>query len=99
MGSILESLGLLRIKKYIEGALVPDYVKQKVENAIGTLHKEDVVITVPKKMEPILQKITRQGESVYALIRRINEEQLISGRLGLLLDSDEKTDLPYISLS
>ena len=90
--------GAVAYKKYIEGARVPDYVKQKVENAIGTLHKEDAVITVPKKMEPILQKITRQGESIYALIRRINEEQLIAGRLGLLLDTDEKTDLPYISL-
>ncbi|MBX9638056.1 MAG: DUF4055 domain-containing protein [Nitrosomonas sp.] len=90
--------GNVAYKKYIEGARVPDYVKQKVENAIGTLHKENATITVPKKMEPILQKITRQGESVHALLRRINEEQLIPGRLGLLLDNDEKTDLPYISL-
>jgi len=90
--------GYASYQKYIEGARVPGLVREKVENAIGTLHKEDAAITVPKQMEPILQKITRQGESVYALLRRINEEQLVPGRLGLLLDNDEITDTPYISL-
>jgi len=90
--------GYASYQKYIEGARVPDLVKQKVENAIGTLHKENATITVPKKMEPMLERITRQGESVYALLRRINEEQLVPGRLGLLLDNDEITDTPYISL-
>ncbi|MDV6347487.1 DUF4055 domain-containing protein [Nitrosomonas sp. Is35] len=90
--------GAVAYKKYIEGARVPWLVKEKVENAIGTMHKENATINVPVKMEPLLNRITRHGESVHALIRRMNEEQLIAGRLGLLLDSDEKTDLPYISL-
>ena len=37
--------GAVAYKKYIEGARVPDYVKQKVENAIGILHKEDADVS------------------------------------------------------
>ncbi|SOD15951.1 DUF4055 domain-containing protein [Nitrosomonas ureae] len=90
--------GRASYEKYIEGARFPDLFNQAVENTLGVMHGEDPVIQVPTKMEPILQKITRQGETVYGLLRRINEEQLIPGRLGLLLDVDENTDLPYISL-
>ncbi|MBA3755567.1 MAG: hypothetical protein H0X02_04785, partial [Nitrosomonas sp.] len=90
--------GRAAYEKYLEGARFPDLIKQAVENMLGLMHKEDAVITVPKKMEPLLLRITRQGESVYSLIRRINEQQLITGRLGLLMDNDESTDLPYISL-
>jgi hypothetical protein len=90
--------GYANYQKYLEGARFPDLIKQAVENALGLMHKEDATIEVPDKMLPLLDKITRQGESVFALLRRINEEQLTVGRLGLLLDSDEKTDQPYISL-
>lgn len=90
--------GRASYEKYIEGARFPDLIKQAVENMLGLMHKEDAVITVPKKMESLLMRITRQGESIYSLIRRINEQQLITGRLGLLMDNDESTDLPYISL-
>ena len=90
--------GYAAYEKYIEGARFPDLVKDAAENTLGIMHKESATVTVPPRMEPLLDRITRQGESVYALIRRVNQEQLITGRLGLLLDADENTDLPYISL-
>lgn len=90
--------GLVSYEKYKEGARFPDLVKQAVENSIGLMHKGDATITVPAKMEPLLERITSKGESVYQLIRRVNEEQLIAGRVGLLLDADEATDQPYISM-
>lgn len=92
------SAGLASYEKYLEGARCPDLVKQAIETMLGLMHKEDAVITVPPKMEPLLGAITQQGGSIQSLIRRINEQQLISGRCGLLLDADENKDAPYISL-
>lgn len=85
-------------KKYIEGAKFPDLIKTASDAMIGIMHKENAVVNVPERMKPVIEKITNRGESVYQLIRRINQLQLVTGRLGLLLDADERTNLPYVSI-
>lgn len=84
--------------KYLEGARFPDLVRQAVESATGIMDAENAVIEVPVRMQPLLEKITRGGDDIYSLLRKIRYEQLITGRLGLLMDVDEVTNLPYISL-
>ncbi|AAT69536.1 62 kDa structural protein [Alphaproteobacteria phage PhiJL001] len=67
-------------------AVVPDIVRDAVEAMIGVMHHKPPVIELPATMEPLREKATLRNESLEMLLRRINEEQLITGRLGLLTD-------------
>lgn len=100
-GMGLNQLGLANYKAYLERAVFPDYVKDGVESIIGLLHQKSPTIELPSAMEPLRECATSQGESLELLLRRINEEQLIAGRLGLLLDLPENPDpanpMPYIA--
>lgn len=83
-------------------AVLPDYVEEAVEAYIGMLHKKPPSIELPAAMEPLRESATMFGEPLEALLRRINEEQLLTGRLGLLVDlpaNPDPTDpKPYIAL-
>lgn len=83
-------------------AVFPEHVSEAVQEYIGLLHKRPAVFTLPKKMEPLLDRVTTEGEGLLALLRRINTEQLTSGRLGLLLDLPEGATagalLPYVAV-
>lgn len=67
-------------------AVMPDYVRDAVESYIGMLHKKPPTIELPAALEPLREAATMYGEPLDVLLRRINEEQLVTGRLGLLLD-------------
>lgn len=85
---------------YIRRAVFPGEVKHAVEGLVGIMHKREPKITVPERMRPMLQRLTLQGENAATLMRRVNEEQLKYGRIGLLLEvpSDQgPTALPYIA--
>jgi len=98
-------------KGYIERAVFPDYIKSGVAVLAGMLHHKPATIELPKKMEPLLNACTLKGDSLYDLLRLINVEQLITGRVGLLADLPKAKDpatntetsinsdvLPYIAL-
>lgn len=98
------NIGNTAYEAYKVRAVVPDYVKDAVEAAIGIMHRKPATFELPTLMKPLIESVTATGEGLQLLLRRINEEQLVSGRLGLLADmaanlSDEYKDaLPYISL-
>lgn len=83
-------------------AVFPEYVEEAVEAYIGLLHQKPATIELPTVMEPLRERVTAFGEPLMLLLRRINEEQLVTGRLGLLLDlpvdPDPSNPLPYIAL-
>jgi hypothetical protein len=87
---------------YLLRAVLPDYVEAAVEVFVGLLHSKEAQIELPAKMEPLREKITQHGESLELLLRRINVEQLVTGRHGLLLDLPKNPDpanpMPYIAL-
>jgi len=87
---------------YRTRAVLPDYVKDAVEAYIGLLHQKPATIELPAVMEPLRERATLYGEPLELLLRRINEEQLVTGRVGLLLDLPENPDpanpLPYVAL-
>lgn len=85
---------------YRTRAIFPEYTKQAVENYIGMLWRKPAAIRLPAALESLRDKATPTGESISQLLRRINEEQLITGRCGLLLDMPESAEngsLPYIA--
>lgn len=83
-------------------AVFHDYVAEAVEHLVGLLHQKPAVIKLPSSMEKLRDRATVTGESLDALLRRINEEQLVTGRLGLLADMpaipDPENPLPYIAM-
>lgn len=86
---------------YVTRASFPDIVRGSVESMIGVMHHKPPVIELPEAMEPMREMATLKGESLELLLRRINENQLIFGRLGLLLDVPTGSPVgtkPYIAL-
>jgi hypothetical protein len=97
-----KKLGQEVYEAYLSRAVFPDYVKEAVEAYVGLLHQKDATIELPAVMEDMRDRATLHGESLLMLLRRINEEQLVTGRVGLLLDlplsPDPANPLPYIAL-
>lgn len=80
------SIGWRAYTSYLARATFPDFVKQAVETMVGVMHREDAVIELPAALEPMREHATRKGETLEMLLRRINEQQLLYGRYGLLAD-------------
>lgn len=81
--------GHKRYNAYLQRAVYPDLVSDAVEAMIGVMHRKPPVIEVPDAMKPMLESLSNEGETAELFLRRINTEQLITGRLGLLLDLPE----------
>ncbi len=94
------SSGAKAYDAYRGRARFPELVRQAVETMLGVMHHKPPTIELPKKLEAMLERATLRNESLQMLLRRINEEQLITGRLGLLLEVPDSPGpvLPYIAL-
>lgn len=75
--------------RYRDRAVYHDFVRAAVEVCLGLMHRENATIEVPAALEPMLENMTVDGESAQTLLRKINEYQLIYGRLGLLLEAPD----------
>lgn len=86
---------------YITRARFPDIVRDAIRALLGVMHNKPAVIELPAKLESMLQRATIKGESLQMLLARINEEQLITGRVGLLLDVQDGAAVgtpPYVAV-
>lgn len=94
-------LGYKNYQAYKDRAVFPDYVNDAVEALLGVMHRNDANIELPSAMEHIREHATTAGESLLQLMRRINEEQLVAGRLGIMLDLPKNPDplnpMPHIA--
>ncbi len=82
-------------------ARFPDFISQAVEALLGIMHDKPPIIKLPAKLEPLRDRCNTKNESLEMLLRRINEQQLVTGRLGLLADVPTGSGpdvLPYIAL-
>ena len=96
------SPGYRAYSAYKKRARFPEIVEDAVQAMIGVMHHKSPTIELPEAMEPSLENATLRGESMEMLLRRINEQQLITGRVGLLLDMPRipvvGQVLPYITV-
>jgi len=87
---------------YLTRAVFYDYVREAVERYLGLMHCNPAEIKLPEAMQPLLKRSTLYGEPLQLLLCRITEQQLVTGRLGLLVDlpvnPDQANPLPYIAL-
>jgi hypothetical protein len=68
-----------------------DFVATTVSDMLGVLEKEPTVYEFPGRLEPIEEDAGPDGEPIHIIHRRVNEQQLITGRVGLLLDPPSAT--------
>lgn len=96
------SVGWEAYQAYKTRAVFHEFYPEAVETLMGMMWNKPPVIELPKALEPIREKATVQGETLEQLLRRINEQQLTIGRLGLFADFPAKPQLgqvtPYIAL-
>ncbi len=95
-------VGYKAYQAYVTRAVFPDFVKLAVEHFIGMMHSRPPAIELPKALEPMLLSADATGNPMEHLLRRINEQQLVTGRAGIMLDLPRNPDpanpLPYIAL-
>ncbi|QEQ95129.1 structural phage protein [Vibrio phage vB_VpS_BA3] len=82
----LNSLGSKVYETYITRAYYPDVFKDAVETAVGIMHRKPANIKLSPKLEQLRDRASDGGETLQLLLRRINAEQLTTGRLGLMGD-------------
>jgi hypothetical protein len=92
----LSDEGLELYTAYLIRAFFPDLVKETVRALTGILDREAANIELPEALEDMREIATAKGESLNDLLVSIHMNQLLYGRLGLLLDVDPNRDLPII---
>lgn len=80
-------------------ARFPNYIRQAVQIALGMLHHQPAEIELPDDMKDIKSS---RGETMEQLLMRINKEQILMGRVGLMMDLPRNApvgaDRPYLAL-
>lgn len=86
---------------YRSRALFHDFVREGVEYYIGLLHQKPPTIELPSQLEKMRDDATILHETLEQLLRKINEQQLVVGRFGMMLDIPADPapgqDTPYIA--
>lgn len=93
-GTNVASAGFRAYTTYRTRAQFPEFVSEAVDLLVSVMHQEPPVIKLPKALEPIRKRATRDGLGLNMLLRRINEHQLRFGRIGLLADFPQE---PFFS--
>ena len=94
----VHQLGYQNYLAYLQRARFPDLVRYAVEALLGIMHRRPPTIELPASMEFLRDRASRRNESLDLLLRRINEEQLITGRVGVLCDVvDDRPDQLYFA--
>ena len=88
--------GALLYDSYLTRAFFPDLVKETVRALAGILDREPANIELPEALEDMREIATPKAESLNDLLVQIHMNQLLYGRLGLLVDVDPSRDLPVI---
>ena len=94
--SKLDGEGLALYTAYLTRAFFPDLVKETVRALTGILDREPANIELPDALEDMRELATPKGESLNDLLVQIHINQLLYGRLGILLDVDPNRDLPLL---
>jgi hypothetical protein len=105
-----QSTGLGRVSQgqaaydaYRLRAVFPDDLRKAVTGMVGVMHrKPPAVEDLPPALEPMLERMTIDGESWHLLWKRITAAQLLDGRCGLAVDVPDGASvadaLPYVVL-
>jgi len=83
--------------RYKNRAIFPNYTADTIISMLGVMYAEKPKkLDLPSQLEEMTENATIYGDSLEMLMRRTNEEQLIVGRRGLLLDPPINGKAPKI---
>jgi hypothetical protein len=83
---------------YSTRAQFPEIVTPSISGMVGIIHRSEAQIKMPKAMEGLWEKATKDGLPLEALHRRVTGELLLMGRYGLLVDAASTgSDLPWLA--
>lgn len=85
---------------YRKRAVFHDFVKDAVTTMVNVMHRKPAVITLPPRMQPLMDRATDKGEGLQALLRLINFNQLLNSRFGLLVEvpsGQGPSALPFVT--
>lgn len=92
------TVGQVAYEAYKLRARFPNFTREAVQMAIGMMHSQPPIIELPKAMKGIK---TSKGEPLESMLRKINTEQLITGRVGVMADLPTNPlpgeDIPYLT--
>ncbi len=88
MGDV-NAVGYQAYQAYRRRAVFPDFVSEGVGHLLGMMHSRSAKIELPRSMEYLRESASTQGEPLHHFLIRLNEEQLLTGRVGLLVDMPE----------
>ncbi len=94
-----QQVGWNAYEAYKQRAVYHELVRPSIMAMLGVMHRKPPTIELPKKLEPMRDAATFNGEGLAWLMQKINEQQMLMGRLGLMLDvqsNSPPTALPYI---
>lgn len=81
---------------YITRANYPTILKDTANALVGVMNKEPPIIELPSALADMEKNATARGEPLIALVRRLQLNQLLYGRTGILADVDASRNLPYL---
>ena len=96
----INSLGFKIYMAYLGRADYINHVKNAVDRYVGLCHQSSPTIQLPKEMEYLRDKATKDGQSLESLLRMINTEQVKLGRCGLFVDISTdvtRDNKPYLA--
>lgn len=82
-GDNTNSMGHAAYSAYLLRARYSNFVREAVQMAVGMMHNQPPKIELPEAMKDIRSS---KGEKLEDLLRRINAEQLLVGRVGIMAD-------------
>lgn len=83
---------------YKTRALFYEAVGRTIDGFTGAVARKEPLVKVPAKLQPVIDDITADGVDLLEFIKRICAENLLMGRMGLLVDFDETRQRSYLSL-
>lgn len=89
-------VGVTSYEAYKSRAVFPDFFTEGVGTLVGILNAKDAQIDLPSEMEYLKKRAALTGEGLQAVLRKVHEQQLITGRVGLMgeLPANETLDKP-----
>lgn len=81
---------------YTQRALFYESVGRTIDGFVGAVARKDPTIEAPESLNELLEKATADGLTIGELIKQLSAEAILQGRLGLLVDMDDKSQRSYL---
>jgi Domain of unknown function (DUF4055) len=95
-----DQTGWHNYRAYLSRAKFTGFVASGVSTYSGLLEQKPSMFTLSPKLQNLMDKATKDGETLEQLLRRIHITQLKTGRIGLMFDVDTTDPLnpvPFIA--